>query len=117
MVRWRGGRVVARCRGGGGSGEEVGWCGGEEARRRGGEEATATHTCIHTHAYTHTHATHTRAHTHTDMHFSLYFLSSPPRTQRDHSLGDHICAFDELGIDPDGSSRQRTLGVHEPVGA
>ena len=31
--------------------------------------------------------------------------------QRDNSLGDHMCAFDEMGVDTDGGSRKRTLGV------
>ena len=88
-----------------------------------------THTHTHTHARTRTHAhtharihtrhthTHTHAHTHARTQICIFFsLPSPAHTQRDNSLGDHMCAFDELGIDPDGTSRQRTLGVHEPVG-
>ena len=79
-----------------------------------------THTHIHFHTHTHTHIC-TRTHMHTIMtrtHATFvlfYFLTSLARThtQRDHSLGEHMCAFDELGIDTDGTSRQRTLGVKE----
>ena len=31
--------------------------------------------------------------------------------QRDNSLGEHMCAYDELGVDTDGTSRKRGLGV------
>ena len=41
-----------------------------------------------------------------------YPMSKQQRVwQRDNSLGEHMCAFDEMGVDTDGASQTRTLGV------